>query len=249
VLSAFEVLAPIHINTVSKIMENEIGKIEYPTEIKELLDSISERWPEYAQMSAKGYIKLRGLSPEQNVALSFFFLATEVEEIFGNLATIISDFKKLKDQERAFGDKKPLRRYQLLFRTYLYEHARFEDMYGYLMSWCENIKLINKKDRKDMKAVFYQMNEGFIKIRNALTHGNVDWKAHCTPDIVLLQGADLFNRVIFDNEGRQVTWQGILSPLCEKMINVFTEEKDRMLNFWNNVFFVTGHFLKRHGHI
>jgi hypothetical protein len=230
-------------------MENEIGKIEYPNEIREILVSISERWPEYAQMSDAGDIALHGLSPEQNVALSFFFLATEVEEIFGNLGTVISDFEKLKDHERAFGDKNPFRRYQLLFRTYLYEHARFEDMYGYLMLWCENMKLINKKDRKKMKDEFYQMNEGFIKIRNALAHGKVDWKVHCTPDIVLLQGADLFNRVIFDKEGMQVTWKGTLSPLCEKMINVFTEERDRMLKFWNNVFFVTGHFLKRHGHI
>lgn len=193
-------------------------------------------------------ISLHGLSSQQGVALTLFFLIAEADEVFDNLNLVIGDMERLSDDERAFEDQNPFLRYKLLMRIYLYEFARFEDLFGYFTLWCEKKKLITQKDRKELRQDFCERHESVIKIRNTLAHDSADWGQHCTPHIAALQGAELFGLEVRDKEGNKQTWQQHLSPLCEKMINAFYEDGNGMLEFWNTLVRITVIFLQKEGY-
>lgn len=229
-------------------MTNKIEHVQMPDEVKFSLNSVCNAWPKHAELK-EGDVILKGLSSEQKLSLSLFYIVSEVDEVIDNINIVLGDLARLRSDHAAFGDFNPFARYKLLVRTYSYEYARFEDLFGYFTHWCTQEKLLTKQQRKELRNEFYIANQKAIQSRNILMHDIASWKGHCTPELSLLQGADLFGLEVRDKDDKLLTWKNHLSPICEKMIKTCYSEGHEIRTFWSMVVANMVYFLVKDGRL
>lgn len=212
----------------------KVNKIRWPDEFRYALNSIAENFSKIAESTDDfGTITLNGLSPEQALAHDIFMLASEVDEIIGNINIVMSDMVALGDDARAFRDRNPFNRFQFLVRMYFYEYGRFEDIFGHFTHWKVKRGLLTKEERKVHRQAFYDAYEDAIKTRNTMIHDSVSWQAQCSPEIAILQGLDAVGRVAIDSAGNQLTWDTHIGPLCKRTLPVMLAMGQHMQVFWN----------------
>jgi hypothetical protein len=152
-------------------MSYRVNRIRWPDEFRYALNSVAENFAQHAEMADDlGSIKLKDLSPRQVLAHDIFTLASEADEIIGNLNMTMCDMERLRQNARAFQDRNPFDMFQFLVRMYFYEYGRFEDVFGYFTQWKQKRGLMTKEERKTHRQAFYEAYQDAIKTRNLMLH-------------------------------------------------------------------------------
>ncbi|MFA7270068.1 MAG: hypothetical protein WC073_12035 [Sterolibacterium sp.] len=227
-------------------MRPQIEHIRIPDELKFVLNSACKNFPRLARIEGDD-ITLKGLTEKQKLVTSFFQLPAVADEVIDNLNLVIADLGTLAKSARAFGDERPFSRYKLIVRMFYYEFSRFEDIFGYYTLWLQRRKYLTKDARKKLRDDFYREHEPFIRVRNLFMHDDPTWKGHCTPEIAILQGLDLFGYEVRDKSGQLLTWEPHLGPLCLKMQSIFYEAGRSMQVTWSMLTAHAVHLLVQDG--
>jgi hypothetical protein len=209
-----------------------IDSVRWPDEFRFVLRSVSENFGKHAKPDGEGVL-LTGLSTVQNLAMSLFHVISEVDEVIVNLNMVTADLGRLGKSAKAFGDANPFTRYKFLMRMWLYEFARFEDLFGYYTLFLEKNKLLTKQERKQAREEFYKANEPFIRMRNVFAHDAATWEGHVTTEIGLLAAADQVRMAIKDKDGKLLTWDDHIAPLCARMLPNLFEAGREMRITWS----------------
>ena len=215
---------------------HDIEHIRVPDEILFPMNSLCERFPEVATLKADGGLKLRNLMPAEKVALDVLPIIGYVDEIIDNINLVISDLEQLAADARAFGDRHPFNRYKLIVRTFFYEYGRFEDAFGYYTLWFQQRGHISKGERRELRHSFFAEMEDLVKIRNVCLHDEPNWSKSITPEVIILDGMDLFQVEVRNRKGELLQWESHLGPLCLKMKDSFYARTAAMRTTWNMLF-------------
>jgi hypothetical protein len=211
-----------------------INSIRWPDEFRYALNSVAENFDKYAEASDDlRTISLKGLSPQQTLAYDVFTIGSDADEVIANLNTVMGDMERLGEDARAFHDRNPFDRFQLLLRLYFYEYGRFEDVFGYFTNWMQQRSLITKAGRKFEREAFYNTFEYAIKTRNTMLHAATDWRSHCSAEIAILQGLEAIGKSAIDASGKELTWNDHIGPLCSDTLPTLLAMGQHMQVFWN----------------
>lgn len=229
-------------------MEPFVDHIRLPEEVRKLLVQINDKTIKHGRFE-NGKIILPRLTKRQNAAKGLFLLVCEVDELIDNLNILLNDLDRLSESPLLFsGAGTPLKRYKLFLRSFFYEFSRFEDLFGYFLLWLEQLGEISKKDRKAMRAEFYEHLKPMVVIRNTMLHNSFDWNKTLPVDVFLLEGADHSgHRLVRKSDGVEVNWKILLSPICVNSRNILFTAAADMRTFWSTVVADHTYFLVKKG--
>lgn len=206
--------------------------IRFPDEFKFAIGSILSNFKKHASMDNSG-ITLNGLSAEQSLANAVFQLVSDADEVLKNLNMVISDLARLEERAKTFKDRNPFQRYKLLLRMYFYEYSRFEDIFGHYTHWKQHKGLLTKAERKQERHAFYQAFEPAIRTRNVMMHDAITWEDQCSVPIALLQGLEATGQMAVDADGKRLSWDDHIAPLCQRTLPSLLSMGQQMRVVWN----------------
>lgn len=209
-----------------------VDSVRWPDEFRYALASISSNFPKHATLEG-AEIVLSGLSAKQSLVMSLFPILSEVDEVLTNLNLAMGDLERLRDDPWAFSDSNPFDRYKFVMRLWLYEFARFEDLFGYYTLWLEKRRRITKDERKQLRAEFYTQNETLIRMRNVFAHDKAEWAGHVTMEMGLLAALDAAGMSVADKEGKRLSWLDQMAPLCSRVLPQLLEAGQGMRVMWS----------------
>lgn len=212
----------------------QLKPIKWPDEFREIFSSIANHFHKNANFSDNGLIRLEGLSPNQSSVLSLLSVISEVDDVNENLSLAMSDIDRLAKYPIIFGDSDPFKRYKFLVRMWMYEYARYEDLFGFYTLWQEKRGLLTRAERKAAREEFHQANKPLIRIRNILAHDSYSWESHHSSKHLTLLGAlQTSGMRAIDKDGKVLRWEDHISPLCESMLPWLYECGQSMNLMWD----------------
>lgn len=214
-----------------KIAE-EIEKISFPEKYIEDLKRANPLILEALERDGipieSGVYKLGKVDKETDVALTFFYWISDINEIVGNLNIVMSDLRALPLHYILLKGS-PKARYQLLVRTYFYEFYRFRETHNQFVKAAENRGFIEKKDVPKLRNLLHDAFKNIITLRNAFVHGDPVWKGEEYVDLLLVDSAWENDMALQHAETGQIrSFAEALQGLCQSTADEFRAEGNRM---------------------
>ncbi len=213
-----------------------ISKIEIPDVVSKRLGELNDKIVEAIRSGGfDGKTIDIGVLPSDLAFLkTFFFLIAEVDESLQFLNLCLMDLDKLKSDPEVFPGSDPFQRYKLIVKSYMYEYARFEDIFGYLLIFLERNSYLTKKERKNVRDEFYEQIKPMVKIRNTIAHDSYGWEDHMTMEITMLRSAQTCGMALVDKKtGSKLSWAGELGKLIDEKRPMLLAEGRGMRTFWS----------------
>lgn len=222
----------------------EIEKIDFPEVFKEDIKSLSKRFPDGVRFDQDDFSTefLEKFPLRLSVAVSFFHLTSDFNEVFENLNIIIEDFVELPnriyDAPRSYE-----RRYHLFTKTFFAELLRVRDAWGRHLKRQEKNGLTDKKERSKTRRLFNEQFEEHYLIRNVYLHGHTVPRSKKEFDLKLmaLWHQAGFKPELVPKDGSDVVeFYPVLSELCNRRAEGLFQIGSDVRTFLNEVIRVSG---------
>lgn len=221
-----------HFPAFPRKIAEEIEKISFPQEYIEDLKRVNPLMLDALERDGipieSGVFKLGKVDKETDVALSFLYWISDINEIVGNLNIVLSDLRALPLHYILLKGS-PKARYELLVRTYFYEFYRFRETHNKFVKVAENRGFIEKKEVPKLRNLLHDVFKNVITLRNALVHGDPVWKGKEYVDLLLVDSAWENDMVLQHAEtGKIRSFAETLQDLCQSTADDFRTEGNRM---------------------
>lgn len=115
-------------------------------------------------------------------------------------------------------------RYTFLSRSFLNEIYRIKEIFDIYIKGYYKGGLITKNEMKKIRNHFYKYIEGFIRLRNVLTHKIGEWTAPEYIDFIQMEAINMTDNIIKNKRtGKKIKGYEILSDLCDTQLDNFTK--------------------------
>lgn len=222
----------------------EIAKIDFPEVFDLDIRSLSNRFPDGVKFNHDDFSTefIEKFPLTLSVAVSFFHVVSDFDEVIKNLNVVIEDLIELPN--RAYGSPSSYeRRYHLFTKTFFAELLRVRDAWGRHLKRQEKDGLADKKERSEARRLFNEQFEEHYLIRNVYLHGHtvpISKREFELKLMALWHQAGLKSELSPNDGSDVIDFDSVLRELCsrraEGLFKIGTEVRD----FLNEVVRVTG---------